>query len=188
MYLADGSLRGDRVVGFTMMATRKRELALPRLVSIANRIGLGYRDDGTSLLVYSSVLNEWMHRNLGKTKSKRVPEWWNRATPEFLTGLVEGWIHGDGELPKRASQKRQKKWIVGYGKNLTLLMGIKELSVSLGFGIPTLRIRKPKHRSIIISGKRCRVNGPMYRLVWGGDSFYALADEVGFVYYPRSSQ
>jgi hypothetical protein len=186
LYLADGALRGNRVVGITMIAPHKRKEAVPRILKIVKDIGLGYGDTGTCLLIYSSLLCTWLEDNFGRTKQKHIPLWWAMADREFLLGVLEGWLFGDGEVPKPGH--RPKRYVLGYGKNLTLLMGMKELSVSLDFGMPRLSKRKIKEKYRSIKGVRCHVNGPMYTLKWGGDSFYALAGAFGYLQRTRSVQ
>jgi hypothetical protein len=172
-YLADGCGTHERCFWVKMANKRKMQYGLRRFLSAATILDMNPTwEKDNNIRLMNAPLIRWIKKHFGWTKTKRVPEWWRKAPKEFLWGLLEGWLVGDGwwDVPKS---------ITGYGKNARLVMGMRDLAIALGIGAPLVRLFNKRTKKDIVCGVETMNRGRRYELWFVGPPYEQLARKFG---------
>lgn len=77
-------------------------------------------------------LAQWMSNNFGESKTKHIPSWVWDAPRDFIEGLVEAMVAGDGGI------SRVTRYVKYTSIVPSLVIGLRELVLSLGWGLGTI--------------------------------------------------
>lgn len=91
----------------------------------------------STVTVYSLPLAELLLSKCGRTTTKRVPGDWNKCGPEFCRGLLHGYLAGDGYC----NPKQNNRSIVAPSICSGITVGVSNIVMSLGYGVPSIRRR-----------------------------------------------
>lgn len=119
IYVAEGS--GRRAI---MMAATEPEIR-EKLVAIAKKWGLGYKETPTMIVIYSAALRNLLHEKCGYlSQHKRIPDLLWSAPREFKIGFIDGYWSGDGSANKGNVSAATASY--------TLAVGLRMLLAHLG--------------------------------------------------------
>ncbi len=142
LFLAEGCLQtNQRLVDpvkrrTAVVFTGDKDEVATRIERLGQALGydqhIGVRSSRTSrtrsLYVSNSGLARWIYEQFGEKDEKRVPDWAWSAGRDFCTGIVDGYLHGDGHYVKDCNE------IMATSVRVQLPIQIRDLIASLGFG------------------------------------------------------
>ena len=115
IYVAEGS--GRRAI---MMAATEPEIR-EKLVAIAKKWGLGYKETPTMIVIYSAALRNLLHEKCGYlSQHKRIPDLLWSAPREFKIGFIDGYWSGDGSANKGNVSAATASYILAVGLRMLL--------------------------------------------------------------------
>lgn len=88
----------------------------------------------TATVVYGSSLAELFTAEFGRTDEKRIPDWIFEAPREFCEAVVLGYLAGDGSKGIARKQNYECPTIYATSVRLRLLIQLRRLIASLGWG------------------------------------------------------
>ena len=135
LYLAEGSMSRGRL----QFAGHADEAAwrVERLAEVAERFGGMVRSHsgGTNVVVecppLAAIVGQYIHGKSAKTKGIKVRAW--RHDNEWLTALLNGYLHGDGH-----HDAGNGRWRLGFTRNDRLAGDLRTICARLGYTL-TLR-------------------------------------------------
>lgn len=91
--------------------------------------------------LYGASLSQFVYEQFGMTDSKRIPEWVFDAPRDFVFGLVEGYLSGDGSkgMPHAQGYTDPKISVTSVRKHL--LIQLRRCMAALGYGWMSLYCR-----------------------------------------------
>jgi hypothetical protein len=142
LYLAEGSIDLSRKVSRRLTySLHQDELATVQswisdvFEHVDPHLGRRRSSKTGTVYIYERGFVKWIQDNFGFKDSKRIPDCvWNFG-PEFCKGLVYGYLFGDGHFAKDR--------IFATSIRLPILIGIRELLISLGIGWSQITYREP---------------------------------------------
>jgi intein/homing endonuclease len=168
LFLADGFLGSGRSFSIVMVNKRKIAYARDRVLNRMQGLVENPQIKRKGLKFNGKIFASWLEDNFGRSKGKHIPDWWYKAPKEFLIGLLEGWLTGDGWWFNRGFE--------AYGKIERLVLGMREISIALG-SVPYLYFRNKKAKWTKIKGVKCLNRGRRFQLLWQGPSAEKLYEK-----------
>lgn len=143
LYVAEGNRMetiGGYVKGITLAGHAKEDERHKRLQWIAEQYDATYtlvpgRGHGVSARLFSPVLGGVIGRYVeGRTSKSKwlLPAAWNRSN-DFLSAVLDGYLHGDGSW-----EEAKRRWRLNFGDNAGLAAQLRALTARLGL---SLRLR-----------------------------------------------
>lgn len=114
-----------------VMERLKRVLGADKNIRRAQRGSKAVR-----LLVYGSDIARFVNENFGRVDDKRIPDWAWGCGEEFCSGIVHGYLDGDGHITPN------KLEIMASSIRLAIPIQIRDLIASLGYGWCALTYRE----------------------------------------------
>jgi hypothetical protein len=175
LYLAEGSISNSVTI---TLDQDERALADRFAAAVGIQYGKVNGNAGTRTLhfhFYNAAFRIWLKENLGRKDGKRVPRWAWSLGREFLLGIVEGMILGDGHLSS-----------VDHGSSFCstrahLAVGIREAVCSLGLGYGGILTREAG----FFYGRNCQ---RIYHVRFGRLTDNAIRSEFGWEKASRESK
>lgn len=126
------------------------------------------RGKGAVLVVNSSSLARWMVETFGHlAENKFIPDWMFAAGHQFVKGLLQGYIEGDGHIPDSKNQ------VTCTSVSQALIIQVRDLLASNGFGWASLYNRPAG----FYYGRNC---SSIWTLHINGESAEILREKMGW--------
>lgn len=171
-YLAEGHIKKTNPSEITF-ACHDRELS-DRLTSVRKAIDPNWKvsgrkaksKNGSRISIHCSWMARWLRENFGRTENKHMPDWAWHAGHEFCTGILRGYLDGDGHCEKRSNN------VIAPSICRAIIYQMRDLVASLGLGWcsiyhkPAYTSGSSKHREtwkLVLSGR----TGAAYRAMCG---------------------
>jgi len=177
IYLAEGSIKKNEGCpsGIDLALHKKETYIINRIEKYLQSLGLiasvkKYPRKNSQSVVYSifnSNLARTVVRELGELDNKHIPDIYFRCYRDFLDGLVEGYITGDGYIDKKNDT------IVVTSVRPQLLIQLRNLLVSLYFGWSSMKVKKAGN----YYGRNCK---ECFYLYVNGNTAYKLKQYFGW--------
>lgn len=117
---------------------------------------------------------------LGTKERKRIPDWFFNCGKEFLEGLLQGYLSGDGSKSNGKQGKIVLAAISVTTVSSSLAMQIRDIAASLGLGWGAIDIREAGS----YYGRNCKKR---YTVRWAGNSARNIKRLLGWD-YPQNGQ
>lgn len=136
LYLAEGNATGRRLV--ITLDSDEQYLAdrFARAVGVEYKKRSSKKARTTWYLFEKAALRDWFALHVGHLETKRIAPWMWQLGKDFLIGVVEGLILGDGHISPRAHS------IVLSTTRAQLAISLRWIVAALGMGWASIRYRK----------------------------------------------
>jgi len=102
----------------------------------------------TSLIIHSTILSKVMSAEFGRVSyEKTIPNWVQQAPDEFVKGLVDGYISGDGYVEKKLGMIHATSVSEKLLVRLSLLLSRYGIYTTMSSGMPKLKKFKTVSRN-----------------------------------------
>lgn len=171
-YLAEGSVhkKPNQRIGFSEIAFVRHDKeeaygdrAVAALLPYAGkhfrkkRLGV----QTTVEVLYGSILARWIYDELGSKDFKRIPDWFFNCGKDFLAGVLQGYLSGDGNKSNGRQGHVQMAGIMASTISSSIATQIRDIAASLGLGWGSIDIREAG----IHYGRNCQ---KIYIVRWAG--------------------
>jgi hypothetical protein len=185
-YLAEGHISQCEIKGIkyprSLVFTRHRNEK-----AYTDRVAIALQDFTTShytaqrkncltdhVEFYGSSLVRLFLSHCGRTCNKHVPGIFWEYGRDFCLGVLLGYLSGDGsKYPKSYENLRQQVTISATTISDSIAFQMRDLSLSLGFGMPSLYRKKGGN----LWGRNCK---PAWIILWSGKPAVELRKLLGF--------
>ena len=139
LYLAEGSVKtratDQRIADVTFSVHQKEageiKIHIQEVLGMFQKVALfnSKTSKSANVSVYSGGLANWLADNFGKgAGNKTIPDWVFDAGEEFVKGLLQGYLEGDGHISSKLAQ------VTCHSISLGLLIQLRDLLASMGYG------------------------------------------------------
>ena len=96
----------------------------------------------TQEFIYDVALSRFLYDNIGAKEFKTLPDWFFDCGTDFLRGVLVGYLHGDGSKTDSKQGKYTLTNVTATSISSSIAMQIKDISIALGYGVPSIETRK----------------------------------------------
>jgi hypothetical protein len=142
-YLAEGSISLNKKFNqyYQVMVTQATERYCPDIEAILNKLPWTWAKYGSNYSICNKVLGRFVADNFGLTSdTKKIPRWIVSAQAEYLQGLIEGWLHGDGTYK---TQKNGDIFSIGSSASKELVDAMQEIAFKCGYASRSYSYKTP---------------------------------------------
>jgi len=123
--------------------------------------------------IYGTVLARFIDKELGVKANKRIPDWFFKCGEEFLKGVLEGYLSGDGSKSNEKQDSYELASIRVTTVSSSLAMQIRDVAASLGLGWAAIDKREKGN----YYGRNCKKT---YIVRWAGKSARNIRNLLGW--------
>ena len=92
--------------------------------------------------IYSTALARWIATELGVKDKKRIPDWFFNCGEDFIIGVLEGLLSGDGSKTNEKSGKYELASIRLTTVSSSIATQMRDIAASLGLGWGAINVRE----------------------------------------------
>ena len=187
LYLAEGSVNRRLVIS---LGPNERHLAdrFSRAVGVPYTENFSKTSKTERYCFNRTSIAKWFSENVGEKDEKRIPQWAWSVGRDFLLGVVEGMILGDGHRNKKAA-------ITSFTSTRPqLACGIRDAGLSLGFGYSGIYSREAgfhygRNCQKIYTTRFCQISDVLMRTEyeWPRSSWKSIRETAHWAYSPDKS-
>ena len=181
-YLAEGSLHYSKAGANCITLTRhdkefqygdRAAAALSEFISSHKRKKIK-NTLTTNENLYCTILARWVESELGTKNKKRIPDWFFDCGNEFLSGVLDGYLSGDGSK----NNNHYSPGVILAAISVTtvsssLAMQIRDVALSLGHGFGAVDMRDAGN----YYGRNCQKR---YTVRWSGKAARSIRRSLGW--------
>lgn len=185
-YLAEGNIHvsnGEiRELSFTRHDSESKyaDRAISAFSEITKRTSRKKRPDTktTQDFISDVALSTYILSNFKSNENKTIPDWFFDCGEEFLKGVLDGYLCGDGSKSNEYQGEYELCSIRATSISSSIAMQIRDIVVSLGYGLGSVDIKNKGFHY----GRNCK---KAYTIRWSGSTARKIREMLGW-YVPNN--